>query len=105
MMPERKGRSGKKPKYQIADIGGADLTAQDISTERVLNFLIKGEINSADQPASTSGMDRDEPVVTISAPQTTPPPLPESRASTSLPSTESRSKKSLAHLFERASGS
>jgi len=52
MMPDPKGRSGKKPKYQIPDIGGADQTAEDMSAERVLNFLIKGEAPSPEQPDS-----------------------------------------------------
>ena len=59
MMAEQKGRGGKKPKYQIADIGGPDLTPQDLSTERVLNFLIKGEA-PADQGAGAAveGLDQ-----------------------------------------------
>jgi hypothetical protein len=94
-MPESKGRSGKKPKYQIADIGGPDLTSEDISTERVLNFLIKGEMGSSSEPVSI------EPV-------SAPPKQAESSivpriAEPSDPS-EHTAKKSLSHLFERAGG-
>ena len=101
MMAEQKGRGGKKPKYQIADIGGSDLTAQDLSTERVLNFLIKGETGPAEEGVEAP---RDETPPVISSPddlraspaeQTPAPPLP----SPALPG-----KKSLAHLFVRASG-
>lgn len=104
-MPEQKGRSGKKPKYQIPDIGGADLTAQDISTERVLNFLIKGEAPSPEQtpeqtdsPGSAQVAEESTPV---SAPVSSQPV--ESKASdASLPPAEPTPKKSLARLFERA---
>jgi hypothetical protein len=105
MMSEPKGRSGKKPKYQIADIGGADLTSEDLSTERVLNFLIKGEMNSLEQTgAPAPGSTEQE----VNASSTTPPP---SASSTEIPprpesaSTEPPVKKSLSHLFERASSS
>jgi hypothetical protein len=103
MMPEQKGRSGKKPKYQIADIGGDDLTAEDISTERVLNFLIKGEATPVEQIDSTSGSgrvrDSDSVIPPIYTQTTQDKPV-----SDSLPSSETPAKKSLAHLFERASG-
>src|SRR5687768_7740397 len=103
MMPEQKGRSGKKPKYQIPDIGGADLTAQDISTERVLNFLIKGETVSPE-----AGADPNTEAVNIRAsdaivPATSSQTAEDKAAGASLPASESSSKKSLAHLFERAS--
>lgn len=110
-MSELKGRSGKKPKYQIADIGGADLTSQDISTERVLNFLIKGELGSAAQGGSVSDTDIVEAEDAISLPQSPPdkPPEslapPESSAPIATGSVEPLQKKSLAHLFERASNS
>lgn len=99
MMAEQKGRGGKKPKYQIADIGGSDLTSQDLSTERVLNFLIKGEApadpgagNASDGPEQ-SGQSRE---------QTATEPV-EKPAAPSLPSSASQGKKSLDHLFRRAS--
>lgn len=102
MMADQKGRSGKKPKYQIADIGGPDLTSEDISTERVLNFLIKGELGSpADQTtdAGSDGLvaanDSPQPAQTDSSVEVT---------GTSPPSPEAQGKKSLAHLFRRASG-
>jgi DNA-binding MarR family transcriptional regulator len=101
MMPEPKGRSGKKPKYQIADIGGADLTSEDISTERVLNFLIRGE---ATPPKETESSDA---VVTEDSASDSPlissQPIQNIPSSASLPSSEPVPKKSLAHLFERAS--
>ncbi|MDT4967713.1 MAG: hypothetical protein QOJ64_2450 [Acidobacteriota bacterium] len=94
-MPESKGRSGKKPKYQIADIGGPDLTSEDISTERVLNFLIKGEMGSSSEPV---------PIEPVSAP-------PKQAESSIVPGiaeptdpSEHTAKKSLSHLFERAGG-
>lgn len=102
MMTEQKGRSGKKPKYQIADIGGPDLTSQDISTERVLNFLIKGELgSSADQ---TTDAERDDIVAANNSPEQAPTDSSVEAAETSLPSPEAQGKKSLAHLFRRASG-
>jgi DNA-binding MarR family transcriptional regulator len=101
MMPEQKGRSGKKPKYQIPDIGGADLTAEDISTERVLNFLIKGEAPSTEQTDSPdAAMAEGNDSVSASA---SPQPVQNEPPSASLPSPEPTHKKSLAHLFERAS--
>lgn len=103
MVTGHKGRGGKKPRYQIADIGGSDLTAQDISTERVLNFLIRGEINPDDQvdpsqgtrtsntdPSSfehTSTPEIDIPVEAATLATSTPPPP----------------KKRLDDLFARAS--
>jgi hypothetical protein len=100
MMAEQKGRGGKKPKYQIADIGGSDLTPQDLSTERVLNFLIKGEAASVDQGLDPALDD-------LGAQDSQEHPLTEREevmAETSLPSPENRGKKSLDHLFKRASG-
>jgi hypothetical protein len=99
MMAEQKGRGGKKPKYQIADIGGSDLTAQDLSTERVLNFLIKGEA-PAEQGAGTvsEGLDQAAP----SQEQTAAGRGDES-ANASLPPSGPQGKKSLDHLFRRAS--
>jgi len=97
MMAETKGRGGKKPKYQIADIGGSDLTSEDISTERVLNFLIKGEMGSGEQsgpPAGSSGSEAD------AASSSPPSPLPDSPSNEA--SSEQPVKKSLDHLFERA---
>lgn len=102
MMSEHKGRSGKKPKYQIADIGGADLTSQDISTERVLNFLIKGEIGSIEQGSSISTSAIVEAEDDVSPSQTPPILLSESSDSNVISSPDPRQKKSLAHLFERA---
>lgn len=104
-MVEQKGRSGKKPKYQIADIGGTDLTSQDISTERVLNFLIKGEIGSADQSSLASSAEADETVSKNLSANTASSNIPDNLPETSLPSSETRGGKSLAHLFERASSS
>ena len=100
MMPEQKGRSGKKPKYQIPDIGGADLTAEDISTERVLNFLIKGEAPSPEQTDS-SGSAAVQDNNSVSAPASSQP-VENKTTSDSLPSSEPTPKKSLARLFERA---
>ncbi len=105
MTAEQKGRSGKKPKYQIADIGGADLTSQDISTERVLNFLIKGELGSAGQPSPALNSETDETVSESLLANTTASSTPDNLPETSLPSSETRGGKSLAHLFERASSS
>jgi hypothetical protein len=100
MMPEQKGRSGKKPKYQIPDIGGADLTAEDISTERVLNFLIKGEASSPEQTDSPGAVVAEESDSALAA--TTSQPIENKPPGASLPSTEPAPKKSLARLFERA---
>jgi DNA-binding MarR family transcriptional regulator len=102
MMSEPKGRSGKKPKYQIADIGGTELTSGDISTERVLNFLIKGDNTSVEQ-SSSSSHDRleDESVPSLTS-QASTPQSPESSAQLDISSTEPPVKKSLSHLFERA---
>ena len=102
MMVEQKGRSGKKPKYQIADIGGTDLTSQDISTERVLNFLIKGELGSATGPATDA--ERDGLAAANSTPEQTSTDRSDDSVETPLPSLETQGKKSLAHLFRRASG-
>jgi hypothetical protein len=102
MMADQKGRSGKKPKYQIADIGGTDLTSQDISTERVLNFLIKGELDSAaDQALHVEG----EALAAAKThqEQTTTDNFVKP-VETPLPSPETQGKKSLAHLFQRAGG-
>jgi hypothetical protein len=100
MMPEQKGRSGKKPKYQIPDIGGADLTSEDISTERVLNFLIKGETASPEQTDSPSAvvMENSDSVIASASSQ----PIDNNAPGASLPSPEPTPKKSLAGLFERA---
>jgi hypothetical protein len=100
MMPDQKGRSGKKPKYQIPDIGGADQTAEDISTERVLNFLIKGEAPSPEQTDSPgAAVAEDSSSVSASASSQTDQNKP---SNASLPSSEPSPKKSLARLFERA---
>jgi predicted transcriptional regulator len=100
MMAEQKGRGGKKPKYQIADIGGPDLTPQDISTERVLNFLIKGEA-PAEQGAGNAN---DGPGQAGPPPeQQTAAERVEEPADTSLPPSGPQGKKSLDHLFRRAS--
>lgn len=99
MMAEQKGRGGKKPKYQIADIGGSDLTPQDLSTERVLNFLIKGE-TSADQGAGGAA---DGPAQAGPSPEQTAVGGAVEPADASLPSPGPPSKKSLDHLFRRAS--
>lgn len=102
-MPEQMGRSSKKPKYQIADIGGADLTPQDISTERVLNFLIRGESTpSTDQPP-TASVPASGDLDAVSSADTALTRLNESRPSSPLPPSESGGRKSLAHLYERAS--
>jgi hypothetical protein len=102
MMSEPKGRSGKKPKYQIADIGGPELTSEDISTERVLNFLIKGDNTSVEQSSSSSSDSMEEESVTSLASQVSTPQSPESSAQLDISSTEPPVKKSLSHLFERA---
>lgn len=101
MMPDQKGRSGKKPKYQIADIGGADLTSEDISTERVLNFLIRGEAAPPEQVESPgAAVAEDDASASPPAPSR---PVQNRPAGASLPPPDSAPKKSLAHLFERAS--
>jgi hypothetical protein len=99
MMPEQKGRSGKKPKYQIPDIGGTDLTSEDISTERVLNFLIKGEAPSPEQTDTSDVLVTEESDSALLSSR----PVQDKPSSASLPHPESTHKKSLAHLFERAS--
>jgi hypothetical protein len=99
MMAEQKGRGGKKPKYQIADIGGSDLTPQDLSTERVLNFLIKGE-SPADQNAEAAS---DGPGQTRPPQEEASAERVERPADASLPPTGPQGKKSLDHLFRRAS--
>lgn len=43
MVTSDKTRGGKKPRYVIPDIAGEELTSQDQSTRRVVNFLIGGE--------------------------------------------------------------
>ena len=98
-MAEQKGRGGKKPKYQIADIGGSDLTPQDLSTERVLNFLIKGEAPS-EQGAGTAaeGLEQAAPPREQTAARQGDEP-----ADASPPTLGAQGKKSLDHLFRRAS--
>ncbi len=99
MMAEQNGRGGKKPKYQIADIGGTDLTPQDLSTERVLNFLIKGESPSEQGAgAAAEGLEQAAPLREQTAAGEADDP-----ADASLPSSGPQSKKSLDHLFRRAS--
>src|SRR5687768_14597696 len=100
-MSESKGRTGKKPKYQIADIGGADLTSEDISTERVLNFLIKGDLGTAAETVA--------PTVDNRKPEPPLPSVSESHSTTlseigEVPAGNQPIKKSLSHLFERAGG-
>lgn len=102
MMSEPKGRGGKKPKYQIADIGGADLTSEDISTERVLNFLIKGERpveEQSDSGAQIEVASGTEPASTT--PSQSAPPADKAAPPDSATS-ERPAKKDLSHLFERA---
>lgn len=99
-MAEQKGRGGKKPKYQIADIGGSDLTPQDLSTERVLNFLIKGESPAADQRTDASDVSPDQE---RTGDEQTAAHSGSERMLTSLPSPATLHKKSLDHLFRRAS--
>lgn len=99
MMAEQKGRGGKKPKYQIADIGGSDLTPQDLSTERVLNFLIKGEA-----PAGQGAVPAEESLEqAVPSREQTPGGRGDKPADASLPPTGAQGKKSLDHLFRRAS--
>ncbi|HEY0323465.1 MAG TPA: hypothetical protein VGC66_21080 [Pyrinomonadaceae bacterium] len=98
MMSEPKGRGGKKPKYQIADIGGADLTSEDISTERVLNFLIKGE--RVDEQVGAPGSEGDESSSSTTAARSAL--LTEESGAPEPPLQERPVKKSLNHLFERA---
>ena len=97
MMADTKGRGGKKPKYQIADIGGSDLTSEDISTERVLNFLIKGEMGAADQGGTQAGGTGNEGVAAPLVPPPAERVSPPEEASSEQPA-----KKSLDHLFQRA---
>lgn len=97
MSPEQKSRSGKKPKYQIADIGGSDLTSQDVSTERVLNFLIRGEHTPAAEGASDTTSPPEKGLETV-AEETT-----EQRPEAAVTPPETRPRKSLDHLFARAS--
>lgn len=59
-MSKRRGRGGKKQRYAIADIGGADLTSQDVSTEKVLNFLIRGGLSDAEGHDESSKVDDDD---------------------------------------------
>ncbi len=99
MMAEQKGRGGKKPKYQIADIGGSDLTPQDLSTERVLNFLIKGEAAHAEQDSSAADGSPEKPVTSVEQSIGGAEPS----AAAPLPSPGPQGKKSLDHLFQRAS--
>lgn len=101
-MPEPKGRSGKKPKYQIADIGGADLTSEDISTERVLNFLIKGELGSISGKDAVTPAPPEVQSVLPPPEESTPRSIPKS--SDQITPSEQPVKKSLSHLFERAGG-
>src|SRR5919199_393490 len=101
MMLDQKGRRGKRPKYQIPDIGGADLTAEDISTERVLNFLIKGEATSPEQTDSPAPKVVEERS-SSSAPASSQP-VENKTAGASLPPAQPTPRKSLARLFERAS--
>src|SRR5437870_12326635 len=98
MMSEPKGRGGKKPKYQIADIGGADLTSEDISTERVLNFLIKGE--RVDEQVGPPGSEGEESASSTTVARSAL--LPEESGAPEPPLQERPVKKSLNHLFERA---
>jgi DNA-binding MarR family transcriptional regulator len=98
MMAETKGRGGKKPKYQIADIGGSDLTSEDISTERVLNFLIKGEMGAGEQSSPPAENSAGE--TSAAAPPTTP--LVERVSQPDEAPQGQPVKKSLNHLFERA---
>jgi hypothetical protein len=100
-MAEQKSRGGKKPKYQIADIGGSDLTPQDLSTERVLNFLIKGEAPAE----SGAGTAADGLKQTGPSREQTVAGAGEEPADTSLPSPTPQGKKSLDHLFRRANSS
>ena len=98
MMAETKGRGGKKPKYQIADIGGSDLTSEDISTERVLNFLIKGEMGSRRTKRPSAGSTGQRGCGRFFGASARPARVfaPEEASS------EQPVKKSLDHLFERA---
>lgn len=99
MMAEQKGRGGKKPKYQIADIGGSDLTPQDLSTERVLNFLIKGESPSEQGAgAAAEGLEQAAP-----SREQTAARQGDEAADASPPPPGTQGKKSLDHLFRRAS--
>lgn len=98
-MVEQKGRGGKKPKYQIADIGGSDRTSQDLSTERVLNFLIKGEA-PANQEAGAAGEELNQADSSPGHPKAGGGQKP---GDDSLPSPGTQVKKSLDHLFRRAS--
>lgn len=82
-------RSGKKPKYTIRDIGGVELSSEDKPTERVLNFLMRGQ-GPTDQPAP-------EPThPEISRSSEVEIPLARTADSDSPP------KRSLDSLFERA---
>lgn len=96
MSPEQKGRGGKKPKYQIADIGGSDLTSQDVSTERVLNFLIRGEHTPSDAGGADASPLPDK------SPETAAVEQPEIGSGAPKPEPEPRPRKGLDYLFERA---
>ena len=103
-MSKQKGRGGKKQRYSIADIGGGDLTSQDMSTEKVLNFLIRGGL--------PQGEENDEVVKSTTTPPAQDGPL---LNETSLPSRDegevsriagsSSPRRSLDHLFNRANKS
>lgn len=101
-MAEQKARSSKKPKYQIADIGGSELTSEDISTERVLNFLIRGELESSTDQTTDAGSDG--LAAANNPPEQAAPDRTVAATETSLPSPQALSKKSLDHLFRRARG-
>ena len=100
-----KGKSGKKPKYEIPDIGSLGVTAEDRSMERVLDFIVRGSLDSGVQDEAAEGINETLPAnsslySSTVEPQVTPKidaPSPQAGSGDK----ETRKKKSLDHIFSR----
>jgi hypothetical protein len=95
MMTGQGDRSGKKPKYRIRDIGGVELNSEDKPTERVLNFLMRGE--GPEMPPVTPPT---APVVPES--RAIPPAIEPEPPRQKSQESEPHPRRSLDSLFERA---
>jgi hypothetical protein len=103
-----KGRSGKKPKYEIQDIGGPGLTAEDRSMERVLDFIVRGSLDDVtlQEGSDTDKINQPLPGDPVVVPGTVSTDDHAGVISDAQNRTESNkepgSRKSLDHLFSRS---
>lgn len=95
-----KNKGGKKPKYEIPDIAGPELSAQDRSTEKVLDFMVRGGLEEIEQRNSLDSSTSITQIPLIKEDDIAK--LPFHQGVDGENRQETRKKKSLDHLFSRS---